>query len=506
MQSIKLKTVEELSHLLAERKGQGKKIVLCHGVFDLIHPGHIHHFEEAKRQGDILVVSITPDNFVNKGPGRPVFNQRLRADFLTALEMVDYVTINRWPTAVETIRFLRPDIYVKGWEYSDGENDVTQGITKETEAVHKVGGGIFFTRGDVFSSTELLNAYFDVHSPETKEFLRNFRQKYSAENVIGFLDQLRSLKVLVIGETIIDEYLYCHTMNKSAKDNILVSRYLYEEAFAGGILACANHMAGFCGQVDLVSVLGKEDDRQDFIRSRLHSKVRPYFFFGKGKTIVKRRFVDPQFVSKLFEVCYLPDPEPMSSSASRIEDFLATRLPEYDLVLAVDYGHGFFQPGIIGLLSEKSSFLAINTQTNSANLGFNVITKYPKANFISLSEPEIRLATHDRDGSLEESIGVISRQLHCRQVAVTRGKLGSITYREPEGFFSAPVFSNKVVDRIGAGDAYLSITAPCAVKNYPIDLMAFVGNAVGAMAVNVVCNREPVAPVHLYKFITALLK
>ena len=112
--SSKIKTIDELSRICEGLRKKGKKIAHCHGVFDLLHPGHIKHFEAAKGKGDVLVVTLTKDEFVNKGPGRPIFNQHLRAETLAAIQCVDFVAINEWPTAVEPIRKLRPHFYGNG--------------------------------------------------------------------------------------------------------------------------------------------------------------------------------------------------------------------------------------------------------------------------------------------------------------------------------------------------------------------------------------------------------
>lgn len=143
---------------LKKHKGAGKKIVLCHGCFDLMHPGHIKHFQAAKKMGDILVVTVTPDICVDKGPGRPVFNQNLRADSIAALECVDYAAINKWATAEELLRLLEPDIYVKGQEFENLE-DKTGKIQKEYEVVKEIGIELRFTHEIVFSSTGLLDQY-----------------------------------------------------------------------------------------------------------------------------------------------------------------------------------------------------------------------------------------------------------------------------------------------------------------------------------------------------------
>ena len=156
---MKIITLEELSSIIEKLKFKGKKVVLCHGCFDLMHPGHIKYFQAAKRMGDVLTVTITPDRYIDKGPGRPVFNENLRAESIAALECVDYVAINKWPTAEETLRLLRPNIYVKGQEFQNLE-DKTGKIQKEYKVIQEIGAELRFTNEIVFSSTKLLNQYY----------------------------------------------------------------------------------------------------------------------------------------------------------------------------------------------------------------------------------------------------------------------------------------------------------------------------------------------------------
>lgn len=156
---MKILEISELADRIARCRSEGKTIVHCHGCFDLMHPGHIKYMQAAKMMGDVLVVTISPDRFVDKGPDRPVFNENLRAECLAALECVDYVTINKWPTAEETLRLLKPNIYVKGQEFENIE-DKTGKIQKEVTVIKEIGAEIRFTHEIVFSSTELLNKYF----------------------------------------------------------------------------------------------------------------------------------------------------------------------------------------------------------------------------------------------------------------------------------------------------------------------------------------------------------
>lgn len=158
MDRVKILELEELAKRISKLKSEGKKIVLCHGCFDLMHPGHIKYFQASKKMGDILVVTVSPDVYVDKGDGRPVFNETLRAESIAALECVDFVAINKWPTAVETLRLLMPHIYVKGQEF-ENKDDKTGKLQREQEILAEIGAEMRYTHEIVFSSTKLINQY-----------------------------------------------------------------------------------------------------------------------------------------------------------------------------------------------------------------------------------------------------------------------------------------------------------------------------------------------------------
>lgn len=503
----KIKTLNELAAVVRRLKKGGRKVVQCHGVFDLLHPGHIRHFEAAKREGDVLVVTLTRDKYVNKGPGRPVFNERLRAESVAALQSVDYVAVNEWPTAVNTIKKLRPDVYAKGSDYSDAKKDLTGEIRNEEAVVRSVGGRLHFTDDISFSSTKLLNMHFSVYPEETESYLKAFREKYTAEQVIGWLKGLAGMKVLVIGDAIIDEYHYCSAMGKSSKENIIPTRFLRGETFAGGVLAAANHIAGFCDQVHLVTCLGGQNSCKEFVKGHLKPNVTAKFFLrGDGPTTVKRRFIEHAFLSKLFEVCFIDD-RPLPAAIEReLHSYLKGIIRRYDLVLVGDFGHGFIEKNTVDFLARRARYLVVNAQTNSANAGFNLITKYPRADYLCIDEPEMRLAMRAKFDGMEDLVVRIAKQVKYKKAMVTLGHRGSLGYGPKEGFSRTPVFSKEIVDRMGAGDAFLSITAPCAAAGCPTEVIGFIGNAVGALKVLIVGNRSSVEPVPLYKFITTLLK
>lgn len=505
--SRKIKTLRELEPLLQMAREAGQRIALCHGVFDLVHPGHILHLHEARKQGDVLVVTVTPDRFVRKGPGRPFFNQRLRLETIAALEAVDYAALNEWPTAVETIRRLRPHVYVKGGEYADASADLTGKIQEEEAAIRAVGGRLLFTDEETFSSSHLINRLFSVYPEQTHEYLQGFRQRHSADQVIHHVRQLERLRVLVIGEAIVDQYCYCIPVGKSPKETIVATRYTSEERFAGGSLAVANHLGGFCREVTLLTAVGDDAAQRSFMASKLRPNVRLDAITVEGRpTILKRRYLEPNFLTKMFEIQYLDDAPIPEAVERRVEAHLAAELPGHDLVLAADFGHGLLTERLRTALSSAGTFLALNVQSNSANLGFNPVTKYGRADFVCIDEPELKLAAGSQYGDLHHLGERVRRQLQAPWFLVSRGPRGSCLLSQDAPPVETPALATKVVDRTGAGDALFSIASPCVHQRYPLEVVGFLGNCVGAIAVETVGNREPVDPTLLCKFITGLLR
>jgi rfaE bifunctional protein kinase chain/domain/rfaE bifunctional protein nucleotidyltransferase chain/domain len=507
LRNSKIVPMEELAGIVASQRNAGKVVVHCHGVFDLMHIGHIKHFEEAKKLGDVLIVTVTQDRHVNKGPNRPVFTEAHRAWAISALSCVDYVAVNKWPTATDTIRLVRPSVFVKGAEFRDRSKDRTGAIAAEEEAVLGVGGTLAFTDDIVFSSSNLLNRYFGVFPEETERFLAAFSANHSSEEVLSALDHARQLKVLVIGETIIDEYQYCETLGKTGKEPVLAARYVSGERFPGGILAVANHVASVTGKVTMLTLLGQVDSEEEFIRAHLKPQVEGIFFcLENTSTIVKRRFLESYPFQKLFEVYVMGDVDQLSSQSPNLCKKLTEILPNFDLVIVADYGHGMISPEVADVLCRKAKFLAVNTQVNAGNFGYNMISKYARADFISISEKEIRLETRNPQGKLEEIVRDVANRLSCERVVITQGMQGCLCYSRDEGFCRVPALTDKVVDRVGAGDAVFAITALCAAQKTPMEVVGFIASSVGAQAVGIVGNRDSIDAVALARSIECLMK
>lgn len=509
----KIKDLDELAGLVRGLKAEGKKVVMSHGVFDLLHMGHIRHLEQARQMGDVLVVTLTQDRYVNKGPDRPAFPEDLRAEALAALSAVDFVAVNRWPQATETIRLLQPNIYVKGQDYRIAEQDITGGISVEAEAVQSVGGEIRFTDDITFSSSTLLNKFFSPFPPETDEYLQSFRKRHSSDEVLSWLDRAAQVRPLVVGEAIIDEYLFCDGIGKSSKDPVLAVLQKRVESYVGGSLAVANHLAGLCPEVALVTQLGDADRSEDWVRRELHPNVSPLFVTKSGSpTLRKRRVLEAYSGSKLLEIYLMNDQPTEGADEQKLQAALLKTIDvdQHDLVLVADYGHGMLSPRAIATLCGMAAFLALNVQSNAGNRGFNPISKYSRADYICLNSHEVEVETRRHmNGDVQKTKAAmmeIAARTNCHRFTVTRGKFGSLHYDVHTGFHEAPALATRVLDRVGSGDGVLALTSLLVQMGAPWDIVAFLGNVAGAEMVAQLGNRTTIDKVAMSKHVVTLLK
>ncbi|MEW6386728.1 MAG: PfkB family carbohydrate kinase [Thermodesulfobacteriota bacterium] len=503
----KIYFLDDLIKVVEELKQQGRTVVQSHGVYDIIHPGHIQHLTEAKAMGQVLVVTVIRDQDVRRGPGRPVFPEQLRAENVASLEQVDFVAIVDDDPPFACVKRLKPQIFAKGQAHQDRDREMHKKLFEEERELYFGKSKILETLGFPFSASQFINSFLDIYPEETKHFIRKFAQKYSFPDIKERLNALSRMKVLILGDGIIDEYHYCSPIGKSAKAQLVVNKYLMHEVFNGGVFAIANHVAGLVDQVTLVSLLGREESREDFITQNLKNNIRPRFFYREdAPTIVKKRYVDSYTNQKLFEINYLNDQNITGDLEAQVVDYLTEELPRYDLVLVSDFGHGLVTGRMIPVLERYARFLAVNTQTNAANTGFNLITKYQNLHFACLAETETRLTMQDRFGDIDTVADKLFHTLGVEALIVTLGKKGSVGLSKETGVHHTPIFSSKVVDTVGAGDAVFSYTAPCFAGGMPLDLTAFIGNAVGAIAVQIICNKKSVEKYELLEFINSLLK
>jgi bifunctional ADP-heptose synthase (sugar kinase/adenylyltransferase) len=457
----------------------------------------------------VLVVTITADRYLSRGPIRSVFNEKQRAESVAALECVDYVVINQWATAVEAIYLLKPDFYMR--ELDSENSEINKYLAEEQEAISSLGGKLISVKEEELLPPNLLKGQFGPISRELEEFLEEFNKKFSFQEVIESLEKIRDVRTLIIGEPIIDEYVFCELLQRASKAPTIATRQVYSESYAGGVLAVANHLASFVHKIGLVGILGKMNSQEDFIHESLKSNIKFFHVFREDSpTIVKKRFLEKVYKQKMFEVCYFNNYPIDKKVESETIELLNDLIPGYDMIICADFGHGFFTKKIIDTVCEHASYLVVMAQSNSANFGYNPITKYPKADYVVIDYVELRLACQDQHGELEPLIERISKLLSCPRINITLGHEGTLFYnsdtRGNGTFYKVPVASWKVIDTIGAGDAVLAITSPLNYLNLDPQMIAFIGNCAGALAVQYLGNKESVEPISLKKFIELLMR
>ncbi len=495
--------LNKISRDLKERK---KKIILCHGTFDLLHAGHFRHFQDSKNLGDVLIVTLTADKYINKGPGRPIFNQYLRAEMIASLSYVDYVSIINDPSALPAIKNLKPDVYVKGNDYKDKNKDLTKKISIEEKEVKKNGGYLKFTDNISFSSSSLINENFFLYDESLNKIIKKYK-KVGINYFLSLIKKLKNLSVMLIGDSIIDEYIYTNTLGKSAKENILATLKKDEQVFAGGAIAAANHISDFCKEVTLVTGIGdRSNNYREYIRKSLRKNVKLIDLkLNQRPTTKKTRFIDSSYMTKMFEVYDMNDMPLQKKEETLILSKIEKILPKIDLAIITDFGHGLITKKIIEKILSSKVFVAINAQTNSANRGFNLITKYSKADYICIDEPEFRLAAHNKTLPLEDLLTISKNLPKAKVFIVTTGKNGCLIKTQKK-IIKIPAFTNKVVDTIGAGDAFFVVSSLFAyLKTNPVDI-GFIGNASGAIKVNILGHSSSIKESQLLRFIESVIK
>jgi bifunctional ADP-heptose synthase (sugar kinase/adenylyltransferase) len=270
-----------------------------------------------------------------------VFTEHLRAEMVASLEAVDYVGISPNPGAEHVIETIKPSVYLKGSEYSVEENDVTGRIVTERTLVERFGGTVLYTEDITFSSSNLGNRILHLYPKEAQEYLNRLRERLSYDDLLSRINAVRDKRCLIIGDTILDEYIYVDSLSKPSKENILSTLYREREIFCGGVLATANMVAQFCDHVDVVTLLGRSESQEEFIRGSLDKTINLVPFYREGaRTTVKSRLVDSGYFKKLMEIAYLTDEPLPDARQNELNSWIEERLNDYDVVIVNDFGHG----------------------------------------------------------------------------------------------------------------------------------------------------------------------
>ena len=481
-------------------------LVLCHGVFDYFHIGHLDYISEAKKIGLPLVVTLTGDKYVNKGPGRPRFKEAQRAKMLAAIEAVDYVYINQESDAIALIKHLKPKFYCKGKDYKDPKTDVTNKISMEEDAVRSIGGQLLIIDTDLESSSELINQQFSTFTENQQNYIRQAKKFGSIADIVGILDKFSTIKVCLIGEIILDRYVFCNPENLSSKSPTVSAKFLYEETYLGGVLAVARNLHELGIHVEVYTLVGKDLENTALGGNLSELGFPIHQFITESPTPIKTRYIKPEKNQRLFELFNINTTQTYIEDKTSMIEMLQSKIKSYNTILVTDFGHGLFNPQVLNFLKSYAQITYLNAQTNSENYGFNLITKYNDLAYFSIDEREARLALSDRFSDIDLLVDSFGKSNPNSAFSITLGSRGSV-YRTKDGQkIYCPAYFDMGLDATGAGDLYFAFTSLLTSLKTDPYLVSLLGNLYAGLKTRIQGNSDVVSKVSLIKTVTALFK
>jgi rfaE bifunctional protein kinase chain/domain len=492
--SHKVKTAAALREIIGARPRR-KSVIMCHGVFDVVHPGHLRHLLYAKGKADILIASITADVHITKGQYRPHVPQDLRALNLAALEIVDYVIIDPNPTPIANIAHIEPDFFAKGYEYvADGMPAKT---SEEAEVVRAYGGEIIFTPGDiVYSSSKLI----DLAPPSIrmeKLLTMMHAEKLTWDDFRKVLDKLKGKRVHVLGDTIVDSYTQTACIGGQTKTPTMSVLFERKVDYIGGAGIVAKHLRAAGAEVVFSTVLGTdplaefvvEGLAKDGVECRtIRDATRP--------TTNKNAIVAGGY--RLVKIDTLDNRSISDEIVKQFCDNLAT-VPA-DAVVVSDFRHGIFNTRTIPPLVAAIPKNVYKVADSQVATRWGNITDFKGFDLITPNEREARFALADQDSGIRPLASAIYDAAQCKTLILKLGDRGVLTCRAADhqsldSFFVVDSFVDNLVDAVGAGDALLAYAtlSMLATGSVPI------ATVLGSMAAACECEEDGNIPITLDK-------
>lgn len=506
----KICTREELLARRDAARRAGRRVVHCHGCFDIVHPGHIRHLRQARQLGDLLLITITGDAGIGKGAGRPLIPQELRAENLAALDFVDWVFVEPSPTAVDLLGAVQPDVYVKGQEYATNQH---AGFAAEREAVERHGGRVVFTSGDVvFSSTALIAGMAESINPADARIAELLRHPVLLpEQIQSRMAGFRGKRAVVVGEVIEDRYVFCDPPGVAGESPVLALRPVQERSFDGGAAVVARHLAALGAEPTLVTALPRDPAVVEALRERLAGEgVKLAFVHQETPVASKHRFIVGH--EKVVKVDWVRQAVLDAQEQDRLVALAGEHAEGCDAAIVTDFGLGLFSgmmlDRVTGVLRPR-----VRVLTGDVSGHRNHLRSMRRMDLVTPSESELRASTRMYDESLPAVAWGHLSATDSAAMIVTMGAEGLVTF-EPlesekkgrgedgpggEGYRSrlksehVPALSAHVVDALGCGDALLAGATLMLACGGSILQSAFVG----ALAASVHGSRMGNVPVDI---------
>jgi rfaE bifunctional protein kinase chain/domain len=499
--SHKIVTAEQLRKAIGKHPRK-KKVIMCHGTFDVVHPGHVRHLLYAKTKADVLVASLTADRHIMKGNLRPYVPEELRAINLAALEMVDYVIVDQDATPLKNLALIQPDYFAKGYEYTAGQ--VHPKTQEEINVLESYGGEMIFTPGDIVYSSSALLELAPPNIAVEKLMMLMQGENLGFDDLRAAVGRLTGISAHVVGDTIVDSYTYTSMIGGMTKTPTISVRFEKKTDYVGGAGVVAKHLRAAGAEVTFSTVLGDDALKafviDDLSRYGVHclpiiDPTRP--------TTNKNAIVAENY--RLLKVDTLDN----RSISDKIVEQLRRQMGEHrsDAVVFSDFRHGIFNRSTIPPLAAAIPAGVFKVADSQVASRWGNILEFEGFDLITPNEREARFALGDQDSVVRPLAMELHNRSRCKTLILKCGDRGIITYRgstsDLRQFFTIESFADRIVDAVGAGDALLAYAtlALVATKN---DVIASI---LGNMAAGIECEHDgniPVTPDLVLKKIDAV--
>ena len=485
----KIKSPEEIRAIIGDRPRK-KTVVMCHGTFDIVHPGHLRHLMYAKERGDYLIASLTADVHIYKANHRPFVPQDLRAINLAALEFVDFVVIDSNAEPLENITKIEPDYFAKGFDYfHDGIPLKTQ---QEMAALERYGGEIIFTPGDIVYSSSHLIESAPPKIGAAKLYMLLESERISFDQIRATLTALNGVKVHVIGDTIVDSYIYCRPTGSLTKTPTLSAQFDRQIDFSGGAAIVAKHLRAAGAEVTFSTVLG-DDPLKDFVVNDLkEAGIKLDVVVDRTRPTIQKS----AFIANGYHVLRLGKMDNRIISEKSLTHFVdSLKSSSADVFVFSDFRHGIFARSSIPVLLNAvppGKFKAADSQVASR---WGNIVDFQGCDLITPNEREARFALGDQDSVVRPLALELYKRSNCKCLIMTLGERGIMTYcSEVSGvrdFFTVDSFADNVIDAVGAGDALMSYASlGLFISGNPVH-----ASLLGTLAAGIACGQEGNIPI-----------
>ena len=476
----KIKTAEELVQLLMPRP-RDKKVIMCNGVFDIVHPGHLRHLIYAKSKGDILVVSITADEHITKGTMRPHVPEQLRAINLAAFEMVDYVIVDRDPTPVKNLKIIQPDYFAKGYEYfSNGTNPKT---TEEIQVLESYGGEIIFTPGDIVYSSSQFIELSPPKITEDKLIILMDSEGLTFDHLRDALNSFTGTKVHVVGDSIVDSFTHCTVIGGMHNKTPTMSvRYENKQDFTGGAAIVAKHLKAAGADVVFSTILGEDHYKKHILDDLKSFGIRCLPIIDKLRPTTNKN----AFIVDEYRMLKVDTVDNRCISEKVVQELMQqiSQTPAESVIFS-DFRHGIFNAKTIPHLTSAIPADVYRVADSQVASRWGNILDFTGFDLITPNEKEARFSLGDQDSVIRHLGSDLFKRSKAKTLFLKLGDRGVIVFRNrPEAIntsFFLDSLAERAVDPVGAGDALLAYSTLAMIRTKNEAIAAILGSLAAAV-------------------------